>query len=181
VLFGIRWTGEEFQERQGGEMNREELDQILAKHRLWVEGNSGGERADLHGSDLHLANLSGFDLRHVDFRGSNLSHTNFRDANLIRADLRWASLIHADFRWADLRGARLPKTDTFLYTPWGMAHIQREMIRIGCQYRSTSDWAMLSDDEINKMHIDALDWWTTWKYVVLAIAAACEPYKEEEK
>jgi hypothetical protein len=33
-------------------MDREKLDEILRKHLLWLDGEKGGERADLGGADL---------------------------------------------------------------------------------------------------------------------------------
>ena len=56
---------------------KEELNEILRKHALWLCGDPDGERADLSGADL-----SG-------------------------ADLRWANLYWADLRWADLTRANL--------------------------------------------------------------------------
>ena len=43
-------------------ITKEQLDNILKKHTLWVENESGGERADLSGANLRGANLSGADL-----------------------------------------------------------------------------------------------------------------------
>lgn len=44
-------------------MKGEQLDNILKKHTLWVENESGGERADLRGAYLSGADLYGADLR----------------------------------------------------------------------------------------------------------------------
>ena len=64
---------------------------ILEKHKKWLNGEYGGECADLCGADLRDADLCGADLR-----GANL-----RDADLCDADLRGA-----DLRCANLRGAK---------------------------------------------------------------------------
>ena len=40
-------------------MNTEELNKILEKHKKWIKGEDGGERADLSGADLSGADLSG--------------------------------------------------------------------------------------------------------------------------
>ena len=58
-------------------MTPEKLAEILAAHKLWLNDEEGGVRA-------------------------NLSR-----ANLSRADLRWANLREADLRGADLSGADL--------------------------------------------------------------------------
>ena len=38
-------------------MKNEELRDILEKHHKWINNEDGGERADLHGTDLQGANL----------------------------------------------------------------------------------------------------------------------------
>ena len=74
-----------------------EISEILEKHRKWLAGEAGGQRADLCGADL-----SGADLREADLRGADL-----REANLRGADLRYANLRGADLRYANLCGADL--------------------------------------------------------------------------
>lgn len=37
---------------------KEEIQEILRKHQLWLDGEEGGERADFSGADLSGANLS---------------------------------------------------------------------------------------------------------------------------
>ena len=93
-------------------MNTEELEEILEKHRKWINSEYGGKRADLRGANLSDANLRGADLRDADLRdadlrGANLSDANLRGANLSDANLRGANLRGADLRDADLRGADL--------------------------------------------------------------------------
>ena len=79
-------------------MNIDKLKGILAKHRDWYLGNSGGEYANLRDADLQGADLQGADLRDANLQGADL-----RGANLQGADLRGANL-----QGADLRGANLP-------------------------------------------------------------------------
>ena len=43
-------------------ITKEELEQFLRKHKLWLEDKEGGERADLSRADLSGANLSGANL-----------------------------------------------------------------------------------------------------------------------
>ena len=83
-------------------MEASKLKEILEKHKMWLNGEEGGEKADLRGADLRLANLS-----EANLRGANLSEADLRGANLIGANLRGADLRGADLREADLRGANL--------------------------------------------------------------------------
>ena len=76
-------------------ITKEQLDDILRKHALWINNESRGERADLRGADLcqanlHEANLSGADLYQADLRGANLHEANLYQANLRGADLHEA-------------------------------------------------------------------------------------------
>ena len=66
-------------------MEASKLKEILEKHKMWLNDEEGGERANLSRADL---------------RGADL-----REANLSRADLRGADLLHAYLSGADLRGA----------------------------------------------------------------------------
>ena len=107
-------------------MNSECLKDVLAKHQKWIDNEDGGEKADLHATDLndadlrganlcvadlHVANLCGADLRGADLRGANLCVADLRDANLHGADLCAADLNGANLHDADLRGADLCVAD----------------------------------------------------------------------
>ena len=91
---------------------------------------------------------------------ANLYGANLRDTNLYGADLRYANLYGAD-----LRGADLYILQTDIYTCW----IQKEHIRIGCQYHSVDDWIGFDDEKISKMDKDALSWWKKWKPIIMQI------------
>ena len=66
-------------------ITKEQLDNILKKHTLWINNESGGDQADLSGADLYGANLSGADLRGADLRGANLYQANLSGADLYGA------------------------------------------------------------------------------------------------
>ena len=83
-------------------MTPEKLAEILAAHKLWLNDEEGGVKANLREADLSWADLSGADLREANFRGADLSW-----ADLSGADLSWADLSGANFRGADLSGADL--------------------------------------------------------------------------
>jgi len=95
------------------EILQEELNQILAAHKIWVDSFGGkGKRADLSGgflieADLRDANLQRARLIEADLRGAKLSNADFRGANLYDADLQGANLSLADLREANLTGVKL--------------------------------------------------------------------------
>ena len=81
-------------------MTQKKLNLVLEKHKKWLTGAEGGEKADLQGANLQDADLE---------------YANLRDANLRGADLRGANLKGADLKYADLQGANL---DFSCYPLW---------------------------------------------------------------
>ena len=72
-------------------MTQKELQEILDKHKKWLNDEDGGERADLSDANLRGAYLIGANLR-----GADLSDANLRGAYLSDADLSDAYLIGAN-------------------------------------------------------------------------------------
>ena len=68
-------------------MTQAELDEVLVKHKKWLNNEDGGERADLQGADLRHA-----DLQYADLQGANLWGANLHYAVLRRADLQDANI-----------------------------------------------------------------------------------------
>lgn len=77
-------------------MDKNELEKILADHKLWLDSNVNGIRANLSGADLRRA-----DLRRADLSGANLSVANLSGANLSRANLSVANLSGANLSEAN--------------------------------------------------------------------------------
>jgi uncharacterized protein YjbI with pentapeptide repeats/nucleoid DNA-binding protein len=115
-----------------GVITHDELKNILAVHRRWLNSNgkSGQKavlpRAVLLRADLYAARLARIDLQSADLREAFLSEADLyeadlRQANLADAVLDWAcldyaklqraSLKGADLRWANLEGANLSGCD----------------------------------------------------------------------
>ena len=84
---------------------QEELTEILRKHKLWLQHETEGERADLYSADLRYADLSDATLCYANLSDANLRYANLRSANLSSANLRYANLsldeIRAE-RWGRL-------------------------------------------------------------------------------
>ena len=95
-------------------ISRDELNNILKKHTMWLDNEPGGERAYLRGANLRGADLSWADLCRADLcranlRGADLSEADLREADLIGANLGGACLIGAHLSQANLIGANLYK------------------------------------------------------------------------
>ncbi len=98
------------------EYTPEELKEILAQHRLWLDtrwtGNVQGICANLVGANLRYAvltraNLVGANLVGANLDGANLDGANLRYAVLTRANLVGANLVGANLDGANLVGANL--------------------------------------------------------------------------
>ena len=92
-------------------IDNNELQEILEKHKLWLQDRIKGKRADLSGADFSEANLKGANLRNADLRNADFSGVNFRNADLSYANLRSADLSGADLSGADLSCANLRSAD----------------------------------------------------------------------
>ena len=88
-------------------MKQSDLNEILTKHKLWLDDEEGGKRADLRYANLRYANLRYANLRCADLQGADLQRANLRSADLRSADLRGADLQRADLLDANLRYANL--------------------------------------------------------------------------
>lgn len=93
-------------------MTKRDFKSILASHKLWLEGDPDGKRADLSnqwltGVDLHGANLSQAILRGAGLCGANLANANLVCADLHGASLEDANLVGAKLHDADLSRANL--------------------------------------------------------------------------
>jgi len=92
-------------------MTKSELNEILEKHKKWLNDEEGGEKATLSGADLRRADLRQANLSGENLSGADLSGADLRRANLRQANLSWANLSGADLSWADLRRADLSGAD----------------------------------------------------------------------
>ena len=104
-------------------LTQEELDSILADHKLWLESErTKGKQADLRETYLRGFKMDGADMREADMRESELCGTNLvgasmykakmdgadmREAKLYGAKMDGANLCGADLREADMREAKL--------------------------------------------------------------------------
>lgn len=139
-------------------------------------------RANLSGADLRYANfshanLSGADLSYANVHRANLRHANFSNANLSCANLMGAGFINADMREVDLSCVDLRIYQSSLWT----CYIQSDSIRIGCQYHTTDTWFSFTDDQISKMHPNALTWWKKNKPIIYAIHQTLIDNLEEKR
>ena len=131
---------------------------------------------DLCGADLREANLSGANLGYADLSGADLRDANLSYANLIDANLSGANLSGADLREAGLCGANLRRMAcgnnreirTMQTGGWGIVYTD-DMMAIGCQQHSLSEWRSFSDDQIADMDKGALDFWRKWRPVLRQI------------
>lgn len=92
-------------------LSKEELQEVLERHKKWLLYEAGGERANLNGANLSMADLRYANFRYAILTGAILTGANLSKANLGMADLSKANLSMADLRWADLRRANLNGAD----------------------------------------------------------------------
>ena len=96
-------------------MSKDELNEILTKHKQWLFGEYGGQCADLSGVNLIGADLIGVNLSGADLSGVNLSGVNLIGADLIGVNLSGVNLSGADLSGADLSGAKTNHYTSFYH------------------------------------------------------------------
>ena len=129
----------------------ENISEILRNHKLWLKDEDGGERADLIDADLIGADLRGANLRDASLRGADLS-----GSNLIGADLR---------RMASGNNREIRTMQT---GEWIIVYTD-DMMAIGCQQHSLSEWWSFNDEQIAHMDKGALDFWRKWRPILRQI------------
>lgn len=120
-------------------MKQEEIKEILKLHKLWLDGDPAGVRADFEGANLYNADLRGANLRDANLRSANLVGANLRSADLeganlvgadlVGADLRGVSLVRADLVHADFRGANLDYSCIPLWCGFRKVNVDINLIR----------------------------------------------------
>ena len=109
-------------------ISQEELEDILKKHKKWLNNQNGGERANLIDADLSYLNFKKVDLRCAKMTSVNLTHADLTDTVLKNADLRSANLTDTVLKNADL-------TDTNL----AFANLKRANLK-GTDLTNTTIW-----------------------------------------
>lgn len=103
-------------------LRAEEIESILAAHRLWLESDSReGKCADFTGKIIVNHSFANRALQrstfynavivHCDFSGANLNDTSFISAEVARSSFSKAKLDCADFSWARISGCDLSDTE----------------------------------------------------------------------
>ena len=118
-------------------IKQEELTVVLDKHRLWLDDQEVGERANLTGANLTGANLT--------------------DANLTDANLTGAILTGANGNMREIKSL-------FLET-WPITYTS-EYLQIGCERHLITEWWDFDDDRIHEMDSMAMEFWTKWKLFI---------------
>lgn len=93
-------------------ITKDELNEILELHELWLLGEEGGKKADLSCTDLSGLNLSHMNLSGIDFscailRNTRLYYSNLSNANLAGVNARGASFHHSNLSNTNLFEANL--------------------------------------------------------------------------
>jgi hypothetical protein len=155
----------------------EQLQEILQKHKLWLDGKKGGECADLRYADLRCANFREAVLRYANFNYADLREANFSYADLRGADFSYANFREANLRCADFRYANLLAVGNMVNIKsvqadiWHVAYTH-DTLQIGCQHHLITEWWAFEDEEIDRMDRRALAWWAVWKPILRTIIAA---------
>jgi len=142
-------------------MKQEKLNEVFRLHKMFLNRESKGVRADLRIANLRRANLEGANLfganlegaclegaylegaclYEANLYGADLYRAYLRGANLRRANLKGANLAGADLEGACIEGAHMP-----MYSKWSHSIIDGK-IQIGCETKTIEDWDNFFDSD----------------------------------
>ncbi len=145
---------------------KEELNDILRLHKLWLNDDENGVRANLSEANLSGAYLSGAKLSGANLSGDNLSRANLSMANLSgaylsgadlsRANLSGANLSGADLSRANLSGANLSGADLNLTKISDTEYLVKTLFINGS--RNSVSWYGCNQIQIG-CHKKEISWW----------------------
>ena len=118
-------------------MTQQELNDILRKHKLWLEDKEGGERADMQCANMRDADMQCADMQRANMWGANMRGANMHDANMHDADMQDADMRGADMRGANMRGANIDYSAWPLWCGSLKAHVD-DRIAIQLLYHTLS-------------------------------------------
>jgi hypothetical protein len=87
-------------------LTQDELNESIAKHRLWLSGEYDGEKLSIDNCDL-----SGLDLSNAFLRYTNLSHSILSNSKLNNSDLSYSNLSNSKLSNSDLRDSNLSNSN----------------------------------------------------------------------
>jgi hypothetical protein len=121
-------------------LTKEQINEILVRHRKWLRLEPGGERAvfpnaDFRDVDFQDADLTNSNFQGVNFQGAKLRGANFRDANLQGADLT-----DADLRSCITHKARIDFPIYNFHAGRDLAVATPDWLAIGCEKHPWETW-----------------------------------------
>ena len=121
-------------------LSKDQLQEVLEKHQLWLDGKEGGVRADLTDADLTEAVLRRADLTGADLTGAVL----------------WGCAGEHDYI-----------KSLFICDLWPITYTS-DALQIGCKRFPISKWWEFDDETIAEMDRNALEFWREYKAFIRA-------------
>ena len=118
-------------------MTREGLNEILRKHKLWLDDADGGERADMQDADMQGTDMQDADMQDADMQGAKMQGANMQYANMQVANMRGANMRGAKMQGADMQGADIDYSCWPLWCGSLKAHVD-DRIAIQLLYHALS-------------------------------------------
>lgn len=146
-------------------IDQKELNSIIEKHRQWLKGEKGGEKAYFVKMDLTGMDFTDMDLTCVDFDGANLRGVNLTRANLTGADLNGVILDYAILENTILKDCKLwdcignGKQIKNIFTSRYTIIYTKEALQIGCKQFPIKQLWTITDIEIAVRFPCAFTWW----------------------
>lgn len=83
----------------------------------------------------------------------------------------------ADLSWANISSANLSVADLIvIHLPFYTAYIQKTHTRIGCKYFTNEKWLTFTNEEIETMDSNALEFWNQFKKLIKSAIESLNDY-----
>jgi uncharacterized protein YjbI with pentapeptide repeats len=131
-------------------ITKQELQEKLELHKLYLEGDPEGELLFLIGYDLSELDLSESNLSESTLIGCNFSKSDLSESDLSKSDLRGSNLSECNLSKCDLEGTvgNLRQVKNLSITSEYNITYTHTHLQIGCANHSIEDWRTITLERV---------------------------------
>lgn len=134
-------------------LTQKEVNDIVAKHTLWLDDDTKGVMADFSYTVLESISMYGFNLRGATFEGAIINNADLSFTIANGANFNRAKLNNVSFYWAELQDAKFHKA-SIMHVMFSLANLKRATFAHATLSLSTFSEAKLNGVDLTNTHIE---------------------------